>query len=71
MCACKQVLEAWPVGLRRKFIMFVTGSDRLPLRGTELLRIELPFVAVNSADHEKHLKMLPQVRRLPACSTYV
>lgn len=40
---------------------FLTGSDRLPQPGTEVLRIELPFVAFNRQDHQIMLTRLPQV----------
>ncbi|KAK3277561.1 hypothetical protein CYMTET_14440 [Cymbomonas tetramitiformis] len=55
-----RVLDFWPIDMKRKFVQFVTGSDRLPLKGTELLRIEVPFVAVSQRDHQRHLGMLPQ-----------
>jgi len=55
-----QVLDTWPPGLKRKFVRFVTGSERLPLPGSELLRIELPFVAFSTREQKKTLGMLPQ-----------
>jgi hypothetical protein len=54
------VVDAWPPALQRRFVAFVTGTERLPLAGTELLRVELPFVAVSTKDHQRHLQMLPQ-----------
>jgi hypothetical protein len=57
------VLDAWPPTLQRRFVRFVTGTERLPLAGTELMRVELPFVAVNTKDHQRHLQMLPQASR--------
>ena len=56
-----EVVDGWPVETKRQFVVFVTGSDRLPLPGTELLRVELPFVALSARDHKKMLGMLPQV----------
>jgi hypothetical protein len=55
------VTDQWDGDMVRALIKFVTGSDRLPLPGTELIKIDLPFVAVNRADHQRHLGMLPQV----------
>jgi hypothetical protein len=55
-----QVLETWPVPLRRRFLLFVTGSERLPPTGTELLKVELPFVALGAGDLREQLGMLPQ-----------
>lgn len=60
-----EVVGTWPADLRRQFVLFVTGSDRLPLPGTELLRVELPFVAISSKDHMQMLGMLPQVCPCP------
>lgn len=57
-----EVVGRWTPELKRKFVLFCTGSDRLPLPGTELLRVELPFVAFSASDHKKMLGMLPQVR---------
>jgi len=55
-----EVVGRWTPELKRKFVLFCTGSDRLPLPGTELLRVELPFVAFSASDHKKMLGMLPQ-----------
>lgn len=44
----------------RAFLRFVTGSDRLPLPGTELLRIEVPFTPLTPDEHEDMLRKLPQ-----------
>ena len=33
------VIDKWPTEVKRKFVSFVTGSDRLPLPGSELMRI--------------------------------
>jgi len=55
-----QVLDGWPPELKRKFVRFVTGSARLPLPGSELMRIELPFVSFSLREQRTTLGMLPQ-----------
>lgn len=55
-----EVLEKWPPAQQRRFVEFVTGSARLPLPGSELLKIQAPFVAVGAAEHAATLGMLPQ-----------
>lgn len=55
-----QVLSKWPGQRRLKFLEFVTGSSRLPLPGSELLKIEAPFVAYSAAQHKAQLGTLPQ-----------
>ncbi|KAK9808871.1 hypothetical protein WJX72_005512 [[Myrmecia] bisecta] len=60
LMALWQVLERWPVDMKRRFVRFVTACERVPLPGMEVLRIELPFVAYNEADHRRLLTMLPQ-----------
>ena len=54
------MLAAWPRERRLQFLAFVTGSTRLPLPGSELLKIEAPFVALGAAEHRAMLGMLPQ-----------
>lgn len=56
-----EVLGAWPVEQRRRFVEFVTGTARLPLPGSELLKVQAPFVAMGAAEHKATLGMLPQV----------
>lgn len=64
LTAAVQVVNGWDIELKQQFLFFVTGSRRLPQPHTELLRIELPFVAFNQKDHANMLSRLPQV---PAC----
>jgi hypothetical protein len=54
------VLSAWPPQQHRAFVRFVTGTDRLPAPGTEVLTISSPFVAYNTAQQAQMLGMLPQ-----------
>ena len=54
------VVNAWPREQKVQFLAFVTGSPRLPLPGSELLKVEAPFVALGAAEHKMHLGMLPQ-----------
>ncbi|KAG7385958.1 hypothetical protein PHYPSEUDO_000920 [Phytophthora pseudosyringae] len=60
MNAFWQTVNAFEPQLKRKLVKFVTGVDTLPLSGSEFLRIEMPFTAISSEDHEKSLQMLPQ-----------
>ena len=55
-----QIYKEWPLYMKRKFLFFVTASDRFPLPGSELLRVEVPFFPVTMKEHEKQLGMLPQ-----------
>ena len=55
-----QVLGSWPAAKKRRFLEFVTGSERLPAPGTELLKVESPFVAMGMVEHRQQLGMLPQ-----------
>ena len=55
-----RVLDRWPLDLKRSFVAFVTASSHLPPPGTELLRVELPFVALTASDSAQQLTMLPQ-----------
>ncbi|PNW76093.1 hypothetical protein CHLRE_12g548100v5 [Chlamydomonas reinhardtii] len=55
-----QVLAGWPAERRLRFVEFVTGTSRLPLPGSELLKIQAPFVAMGAAEHKATLGMLPQ-----------
>ena len=45
---------------KRKLLHFITGVDRLPSAGTEMIKIEMPFMAYSSEEHEKTLLMMPQ-----------
>ncbi|KAG1679492.1 hypothetical protein FOA52_011091 [Chlamydomonas sp. UWO 241] len=55
-----KVLSSWPRTRHLQFLHFVTGSDRLPLPGCELLKLEAPFIAFGAAQHKAQLGMLPQ-----------
>ena len=52
--------KAWSVPEKRDFVKFVTGSDRLPLPGSEHMRIQLPFAPLNEQEHHQQLQRLPQ-----------
>ncbi|GIL54422.1 hypothetical protein Vafri_9959 [Volvox africanus] len=54
------VMAEWPPERRLRFVEFVTGTPRLPLPGSELLKIQAPFVAMGVAEHRATLGMLPQ-----------
>ncbi|GIL74172.1 hypothetical protein Vretimale_4802 [Volvox reticuliferus] len=54
------VMAEWPPERRLRFVEFVTGTSRLPLPGSELLKIQAPFVAMGVAEHRATLGMLPQ-----------
>lgn len=62
--AALQVVNAWDSNLKQHFLFFVTGSQRLPQPNTELLHIELPFVAFDQRDHQLMLSRLPQVHHV-------
>ena len=53
-------LAAWPLERRRAFLQFVTGSSRPPVPGSELLKVEAPFIAFGAKEHRAQLGMLPQ-----------
>ena len=55
------MVNGWDIELKQQFVLFVTGSRRLPQPHTELLQIQLPFVAFDNRDHENMLSRLPQV----------
>ncbi len=45
---------------KRKLLRFITGVDRLPSAGTEMMKIEMPFMAYSLDEHAKTLMMMPQ-----------
>ena len=45
---------------KRKLLQFITGVDRLPIAGTEMIKIEMPFMAYSEDEHKKTLMMMPQ-----------
>lgn len=55
-----EVVESWPGDRQRQLLEFVTGSSHPPLAGSELLRIEAPFVAFGMEEYKAQLGMLPQ-----------
>jgi len=55
-----EVLSCWSVELQTAFLNFATGTSRLPAPGSELLKVECPFVAISIAESKQHLGMLPQ-----------
>lgn len=55
------ILDAWQVSKRIAFIKFLTGTNKLPLPGTEFLRLEMPFFPLTSQELKQQLGMLPQV----------
>eukprot|EP00798_Chlamydomonas_sp_ICE-L_P021531 gene21531-28521_t len=55
-----EVLAGWEAERRKAFLHFVTGSPRPPVPGTELLKVEAPFVAFGLAEYKAQLGMLPQ-----------
>lgn len=59
--AALQVVNGWDMELKQQFVLFVTGSRRLPQPHTELLQVQLPFVAFDRRDHANMLSRLPQV----------
>lgn len=56
-----QVVNDWSIDLKQQFLRFLTGSDRLPQPGTEVLHMDLPFVAFTIQAHRTMLTRLPQV----------
>lgn len=54
------VLGCWPRAEQLRFVEFVTGTPRLPLPGSELLKVQAPFVAMGLTEHKCMLGMLPQ-----------
>jgi hypothetical protein len=55
-----RVLEQWEPREKRRFVKFVTGADRLPPAGGEVISLQLPFVDVRSRRRGLMLGMLPQ-----------
>ena len=56
----QEVIENLTSDQKRKFLAFVTGSDRWPLKGAEALQFEMPFVALGRDEWGIQLGMLPQ-----------
>ena len=68
MCTVMQTVNGWNLELKKQLLQFWTGSNRLPQPLTEVLYIELPFVAFNRQEHMNMLTRLPQVRSLAKSS---
>ena len=55
------MVNGWTIQLKKQFLLFATGSEKLPAPHAELLHIELPFTAFDQQDHQNMLLRLPQV----------
>ena len=66
-----QVVNAWTIQLKKQFLLFATGSEKLPAPRAELLRIELPFTAFDRQDHQAMLLRLPQVPEFLCSNAYL
>jgi hypothetical protein len=53
------VIRELPPDKKRKLLKFVTGVSRLPLPGTEILRVDMPFMAISLEEHRAQLQKLP------------
>jgi hypothetical protein len=67
MLDCEELRDAfWGVisrmtpKMKRKLLFFWTGDKNVPAPGTQLLRIEMPFVGMTKGEHKAILGMLPQ-----------
>ena len=54
------VLDGWSAKDKRAFVLFATGSSRLPAPKSELLQVQMPFSALSAAEEAAMLGMLPQ-----------
>ena len=57
------VLSKWPPAQKRRFVKFVTGSDRLPPRGTEVITLQMAYAEIGRrrpGQKNSTLGMLPQ-----------
>ena len=54
------VVDKLPSDQMRQLLKFVTGVSRLPIPGTETVKIEMPFIAYGHEEHKKNLERLPQ-----------
>lgn len=55
-----EVIQGLTVAEKRKLLLFITGVDKLPAKGTEFLTIETPFLPMTLEDQRKMLLMVPQ-----------
>ncbi len=67
MLDCEELRDAfWGVisrmtpKMKRQLLFFWTGDQNVPAPGTQLLRIEMPFVGMTKGEHKAILGMLPQ-----------
>ena len=57
------MLSKWPPAQKRRFVKFVTGSDRLPPRGTEVITLQMAYAEIGRrrpGQKNSTLGMLPQ-----------
>jgi len=45
---------------KRGLLLFITGINKLPSKGSEFLTVEMPFLPITVEDHEKMLKMVSE-----------
>lgn len=55
-----RVLGAFPPALKMQFVAFVTASRFLPTPKSEMIRVELPFMALSQEEKRAQMGMLPQ-----------
>ncbi len=55
-----EVVDGLDVKAKRGFLRFVTGRDRLPVRNSEVIRVEVPAVPMFNDEMPKVLNSLPQ-----------
>lgn len=55
-----EVVDGLDVRAKRGFLRFVTGRDRLPVRNSEVIRVEVPAVPMFNDEMPKVLDALPQ-----------
>jgi hypothetical protein len=55
-----EVLHSWSPPMKRKFLYFVSGLDRLPAPASEDLVLEMPFACFDLKAHCAQLGTLPQ-----------
>lgn len=54
------VIDSFTPERMRQLLKFVTGVSRLPIPGTEVVKIEMPFMVYGREEHVKNLERLPQ-----------
>ena len=53
-------IDSFSVDDKRLLLKFMTGIDRLPIPGTEVVRVEMPFMVYGLDEHRKNLQKMPQ-----------